>query len=133
MIDEVVERLVADGIADTKNSARNVSGYTWAGRGVRLHSRFGAWFGVDYVAWGNYGITPLWWEIGFSEPFSGIKATASKVQSLIEEAQDSDDDLVYIPVRLTTGVERERVIDAIVEQIRSIGDRLNRAFPHAVS
>ena len=50
-------------------------------------------------------------------------------QSLLEEAQDSDDDWVYIPIRLKTGVERDRVLDAIVEQIRSIGDRLNRAFP----
>ena len=129
LIDELVERLVADGLADTKNSARYECGYTWAGRGVRLHSRFGAWFGVDLGAWGEYGITPLWWEINTTKPFSGLTAAASKVQSLLEEAQDSDDDWVYIPIRLKTGVERDRVLDAIVEQIRSIGDRLNRAFP----
>ena len=84
---------------------------------------------VDLATWGDYGITPLWWEINTTVRFSGITAAASKVQSLIEEAQDSDDDLVYIPIRLKTGVERDRVIDAIVEQIQSIGDRLNRAFP----
>ena len=129
MIDEVVERLVAEGLADTKKSARSQCGYTWVGRGARLHSRFGSWFGVDLAAWSHYGITPLWWEISTTEPFSGIMSAASKVQSLIEEAQDSDDGFVYIPLRLKTGVERDRVIDAVVEQIRSIGDRLNRAFP----
>ena len=129
LIDAVVDRLIAARVADTKKSGRYVCDYTWVGRGVRLHSRFGAWFGVDFKAWGNYGITPLWWELNTTEPFSGITAATSKVQSLIEEAQDSDDDFVYIPIRLKTGVERDRVIDAIVEQIRSIGDRLNRAFP----
>ena len=54
------------------------------------------------------------------------------VQSLLEEAVDSDDGWVYIPIRLKTGVERDRVIHAIVEQIRSIGGRLNREFPAAV-
>ena len=103
--------------------------YMWVGRGVRLHSRFGAWFGVDFKAWGDYGITPLWWEISMTEAFSGITAAVSQVQALIEEAQDSDDGFVYIPIRLKTGVERDRVVDAIVEQIRSIGDRLDRAFP----
>ena len=64
-----------------------------------------------------------------TEAFSGITAAVSQVQALIEEAQDSDDGFVYIPIRLKTGVERDRVVDAIVEQIRSIGDRLDRAFP----
>ena len=128
LIDEVVDRLVAAGLASIKNTGP-LCDYTGVGRGVRLHSRFGGWFGVDLEAWGAYGITPLWWEINTTVRFSGITAPASKVQSLIEEAQDSDDDLVYIPIRLQTGVERDRVVDAIVEQIRSIGDRLDRAFP----
>ena len=129
LIDEVVGRLVADGLASIKKTGP-VCDYTCVGRGVRLHSRFGAWFGVDFKAWGDYGITPLWWEISSTtERFSGITAAESQVQALIEEAQDSDDGFVYIPIRLKAGVERDRVIDAIVEQIRSIGDRLNRAFP----
>ena len=131
LIDEVIDRLVADGLASIKNTGYQCD-YMWVGRGVRLHSRFGAWFGVDFCklkAWGDYGITPLWWEISMTEAFSGITAAVSQVQALIEEAQDSDDGFVYIPIRLKTGVERDRVVDAIVEQIRSIGDRLDRAFP----
>ena len=106
------------------------SGRTRAGRGVRLRSRFGSWFGIDIGVWSQCGITPLWWEINTNKPFSGI-TTAAKVQNLLEEAVDSydDDGWVCIPIRLKTGVERDRVIDSIVEQIRSIGDRLNRAFP----
>ena len=131
LIDEVVERLVADGLADTQKSRRFEGDYTRAGRGVRLHSRFGSWFGIDIGVWSQCGITPLWWEINTNKPFSGITTAASKVQNLLEEAVDSyyDDGWVCIPIRLKTGVERDRVIDAIVGQIRSIGDRLNRAFP----
>ena len=60
--------------------------------------------------------------------------TDPPAENLLEEAVDSyyDDGWVCIPIRLKTGVERDRVIDAIVEQIRSIGDRLNRAFPDTV-
>ena len=130
LIDEVVERLVADGLADTQKSKRFEGNYTCAGRGVRLHSRFGSWFGIDLGAWSASGITPLWWKINTNRPFSGITAPVAKVQSLLEEAVDFDG-WIYIPIRLKTGVERDRVIDAIVEQIRSIGDRLNRAFPTA--
>ena len=129
LIDEVVERLVADGLADTKKAARSVCGYTWAGRGVRLQSRFGAWLGVDVVAWSDCGITPLWLEIETADSFSGITAAASNVRNLIDEAQDSDGSLVEIPIRLKTGVERDRVIDDIVRQIRGIGDRLSEGLP----
>ena len=132
LIDEVVERLVADGLADTEKSRRFEGSYTKSGRGVRLHSRFGSWFGIDLGVWSDCGITPLWLEINTNRPFSGITAAASKVQNLLEEAVGSDDGWVYIPIRLKTSVERDRVIDAIVEQIRSIGDRLNRTFPAAV-
>ena len=129
LIDESVERLVADGLADTKRAARYVCGYTWAGRGVRLRSKFGVWIGVDVVAWSVYGITPLWLEIETAESFSGITAAPPRVRSVIEEAQDSDGTLIEIPLHLKAGVERDRVIDGIVEQVRGIGDRLSDAFP----
>lgn len=132
LIDEVVERLVAEELADTEKSRRFEGDYARAGRGVRLYARFGSWFGIDFRVWSDCGITPLWWEINTNRPFSGITAAASEVQNLLG-AVGSDDGWVYIPIRLKTGVERDRVIDAIVEQIRSIGDRLDRAFPTAAT
>ena len=52
LIDEVVGRLVADGLASIKKTGP-VCDYTCVGRGVRLHSRFGAWFGVDFKSLGR--------------------------------------------------------------------------------
>ena len=36
---------------------------------------------------------------------------------------------LYLPIRLTTGVDRGRVIDDAVGQLRHFGERLREAFP----
>ena len=61
LIKEIVDRLVTDGIADTKD-LRPSHSYTSAGRYLRLHAEFGVWLGVDLTAWRNWGITPIWWK-----------------------------------------------------------------------
>ena len=45
-IEEIVARLVTDGIASTKG-LRPAHGYTSAGRYLGVHVKFGLWLGVD--------------------------------------------------------------------------------------
>ena len=40
----------------------------------------------------------------------------------VDDAEETDSRL-YIPIRLTTGSERDRVIDDAVRQMRSMADR----------
>lgn len=50
-------------------------GYHSAGRYLRVHGRFGLWFGVDLRAWCDTGKTPLWWVVGNTD-FGGFDSLA---------------------------------------------------------
>ncbi len=47
---------------------------------------------------------------------------------LFEDAQVSEGYL-WVPIRLTTGVDRARVIDDAARRVARIGERLDSAFP----
>lgn len=128
LVEEIVGRLVADGIADTKG-VRATHGYTYSGRYVRLRSRFGLWLGVDLEAWRGRGVTPVWSVHDTKDSFSGVEGKILQVVNVFDDAQEGDDNEVYVPIRLTTGVDRDRVVDDAARQMRSIADRLLQEFP----
>ena len=127
LIEEIVDRLETDGMADTKD-LRPAHSYTSAGRYLRVHGKFGLWLGVDLMAWRDRGITPIWSKHQMNSSWSGIQGKILQAEKLFDEAQANNATL-YIPIRLTTGAERDRVIDDAVRQMRSIADRLLEAFP----
>ena len=127
LIEEIAGRLQTDGVADMKG-LRPSHGYTSAGRWLRLHGKFGLWLGVDLLAWRDRGITPIWSEHNTNDEFSGVEGKVRRAEKLFEEAQE-EDGWLYIPIRLTTGAERERVLDDAVRQMRSVADRLLKEFP----
>ena len=127
LIEEIVGRLVADGIASTKG-LRPTYGYTSAGRYLRLHAKFGPWLSVDLLAWRDWGITPLWSEHNRRHSFSVLERKVRRAEQLFDNAHE-DDGWLYIPIRLTTGAERGLVIDGAVRQMRGMADRFLEAFP----
>ncbi|MCY4674462.1 MAG: hypothetical protein OXD43_11980 [Bacteroidetes bacterium] len=129
LIEEIVDRTIADGIA-TKKGLKPAHGYTTAGRYLRLYGKFGLWLGVDLKAWRDWGITPIWLKQYPRSPFAGVPGTTShQNMSLFDEAQ-ARKDLLYIPVRLKAGVGRDRVIDDAVRQMHSIAGRFLKAWPN---
>ena len=127
LIEEIIGRLVADGIASTKGLGPS-HGYTWAGRYLRLHEKFGLWLGVHLQPWRDWGITPLWSEHNTSDSWSGLEGRVRQAGQLFDDAEEANGWL-YIPIRLTTGIDRDRVIDDAVRQMRGVADRLLEAFP----
>ncbi len=123
LIDDVTERLVKEGVAET----RGLRPSAW-GRYLRLHGRFGLWLGVDLLAWRAIGVTPIWSAHNTNSSFSGIKGEIRQAAKLFDDAREADGQL-GIPIRLKTGVERDRVVDDAVGQMHSIADRLGDAFP----
>ena len=79
---------------------------TGYGRWIRL---FGAeaWFGINVRSWAQKAETPLW--IEFSK-------------------QKMPDGESNVPVCLPTGVEYDAVLDAVVEELKSIGQKINPDF-----
>ena len=129
LIEEITARVKADGIADTEG-LRPTHGWYTAGRYLRVHAKFGLWMGVHLEAWRDYGITPVWLEVYPSSSFSGVSVKSlQKIKNMVEDVQESDSGSLRIPIRLTTGVERDRLIDDMVKQVRIIADTFLKAFP----
>ena len=119
LIDGITDRLVNEGVADTKGLNR--SGW---GRYLRVRAKFGLWLGVDLHRWRDRGITPIW--SSFSG--SGFGGRVRQAKELFPDAHE-DKDRLYIPVRLQTGVVRDRVIDDASRQIHGIADTLLKELP----
>ena len=120
LIDEIVGRLKTDGVALL---AQGVA-YEYAGRYLELHKQFETWLGVHLRVWRDLGITPLWIEIKRPAVEGGIE----RVKELFNDAHWREPWLC-IPIRLTAKVDRDRVIEDAVRQVRSIAERLREEFP----
>ena len=127
LIDEIVERLVADDPASIKSLGWGCT-YTSAGRYLQLHAKFELWLGVDLLAWRDRGVTPLWSKHDTSDSASGLEGRIREAGQLFDDAEEANGWL-YIPIRLTTGVDRDRVIDDAVRQMRDVADRLSEELP----
>ena len=128
LIDDIVNKLckIRPVIAD-KEGLRAVGGYYTAGTYLHLHVRFGVWLGVHLEVWRDAGITPLWLQIG-PGGFYGVGNHFDKIPDLFGDVQ-SHAGYKYIPIRLTTGTERERVVDDAVAQMKRIADTLREVIP----
>ena len=123
---EIVNALQGHDIADKKR-LRATGDYYTAGSYLRLHKRFGLWLGVELKAWRAWGITPIWARLDTTSSFSGTEGRIRRIKKLFADAQDADGRL-YVPIRLTTGVERDRVVKDAVQQMHNIADALQSEF-----
>ena len=89
---------------------------------MRLHGKFELRFGIELGAWRDSGITPLWCVLAGSESFSTL-GNWLRIKQCFDGVR-SYGDLLYIPVRLKTGVDEAAVIDDAVDRMRSIADVL---------
>ena len=120
LIDPIADRLITDGVADVKGLKAD----GW-GRWMRLRERFELRLGIHTELWCDSEITPLWiW----TYPPRDSSVTSSEAAQLFDGSREHKDNL-YIPIRLATDVERDRVIDDAVRQMHVIADRLADAFP----
>lgn len=85
------------------------------------------YFGVSLTLWGSHGITPLWCNCHARED------VARRLQARFDDARVEDGsggrlDLC-VPIRIAAGVERDRVVDDAVRQMRRITEELKDARP----
>ena len=128
LIGDIVDKLKSHGVADTAK-LNPVHGYYTAGRYLRLRGRFGMWLGVRLKEWREYGMTPLWLEIGNGD-FYGVTGQLKTIRELFPDVKlDENSMLLYIPIHLKTDVERDCVVDEATAQIMQISDKLLETFP----
>ena len=118
LIPDIVSELESKGIIDQYHRA----GATPHSRGryinfVTEKDKFQSWFGIHFKSWRDEGISPMWcW---FGTHTSITIAHFQKFSDLFRDARSQSDGL-YVPIRLKTGVERDQVINDVVEQINFI-------------
>ena len=129
LIEDITQKLRDSDIADI-NALRPTHGWYTAGRYLRLHGKFGLWLGTEFEVWRDAGITPLWLMLDNGE-FSGVAGRHQTIRELFDDVQLYEDaGVVYIPIRLKIGVERDRVVDEAAVQITRIADTLRETFPN---
>ena len=125
LIDYIVDELVQAEIADTKGLRPTHGKYT-SGRYLRLHGRFVSWLGIDFRAWRDDGISPMWWWFGTK---AGVVRDHFKtIPELYEDVRFRNNEL-YVPVRLKTNAERDGVIGDAVAQMIRIADKVLKTIP----
>ena len=127
LVKNITQKLEDSGVANTKN-LRTAHGYYTAGRYLRAHEKFGLWFGIELEVWRDAGITPLWCLFQNSE-FCGVAGHFEKIRELFDDVRVYENELLYVPIRLKTGVERDRVVEDAVDQMKRIADKLLETFP----
>ena len=128
LIEDITRKLRDSGVADIQG-LRPTHGWYTAGRYLRLHEKFGLWLGIELEVWSDAGITPLWAMLDNGD-FSGVVGHHQTIRGLFDDAQLYEDaGLLYIPIHLRTGVERDRVIDEATAQVTQLADTLRDMFP----
>ena len=117
LISPIVTELVQADFADVKGLTFAASVYD-TGRFFRIHSHktFNSWIGIPLKRWRNEGISPLWCRIRGN----GLNANHFQtIPSLFKDIRTNGEE-VWFPIRLKAGVEREKVVDSAVAQIKRI-------------
>lgn len=97
--------------------------YVW----LNERNNVGVLFGLDYELWKEYGVSPLW--VSFSTTNFG---RAYEVEPLLRTSIDKkhllvtlgDNSLAY-SINLKTRVDKDQVLQDIVDQLRELADILN--------
>lgn len=125
---DIIGELKRAEIADTK-------GLTWGyrlystGRFFRIHAheKFESWLGFDLEAWRDEGISPLW--LRFAAKTGVVAGHFKAFPELLKDVGPRNDGL-YVPIRLKTGVEREKVVSDAAAQIERIADKVLKTIPN---
>ena len=124
LIHEILNRLKNDGIADTNKlgQSSSLSAYR-LGHFFHMYDRFTLSLTLDFKIWRDHGVSPLWLRSWIEDEQNLEKARGSFPNNV------EFDGYRCFPIRLKSGVEKNRVIDDAVGQIRQIVDHCRDPVP----
>jgi len=129
LVDEITDQLREDNLCSTKG-LRASAGSGYYGRYMKIDS-YGCFLQFNAELWCEQHETPLWLSIHDSEwgyPDNGKE----RLRSLLLESPPrlvEDKDGLYIPLFVLIGVEKNRVLESLVAQIKEIADYLKSVNP----
>lgn len=124
LIHEILNRLIYDEITETKKLGQSGSVFSYRlGHFFQMYGGFELLLTIHFEMWRDYGVSPLWLRSWIEAEQNLEKARGSFPNNVESEG------FRYFPIRLKSGVEKDRVIDFAVEQIRHIVDHCREPAP----
>ena len=130
LIDDIIEELKRTKVADTHELSRtryyapHVTGRRF---NVYAHKKFESSLQINLRAWRREGISPMWWRF---EKKTGVVADHfMAIPELFKDVKIRYGGL-NVPIRLKTGVERDRVIGDAVVQMKRIVNQVLTTIPN---
>jgi hypothetical protein len=123
----IINEAVNQGLIDRKGTRETPQRYG-SGSYVRIGG-YSAWFGFHAYQWQRLGVSPMW--VNFYAPYSPVAEVRNALLRFRNATPPRCFDVeaggykwIAVPIFLTTGVERHRVIEDAVGQIRELRDEL---------
>jgi hypothetical protein len=124
---EIVQACEALNYCDRKGLKETNGRYT-SGTYLKF-GLYGAWFGLHVQLWKTFEISPLWFEFSSSD-----FGKAQQVRELLRvwshcsppRCLDWNNNEVVVPAILPTGVDKEKIIAAVVQQVAEMVALLNQ-------
>jgi len=89
-----------------------------------------AWVGFDLIAWRSRGVSPIWVIFPRSAQIAEIRKKLLRFCTAVPQRFfDSDSGKALVPLFLATGVEKQRIIEDAVNQIRELATELGVREP----
>ena len=126
LVDKIADRLVSDAVANSTKrwSPGSYRSRRMVNRSMQVHGKFELRLGLELAAWRDLGITPLWWVLT-----GAGDGDWERIKSRVNDVQSYDGSL-YIPIRLSTGVEEGVVIRDALKRLHRVADNLLEACRH---
>ncbi|MCY3614151.1 MAG: PD-(D/E)XK nuclease family protein [Bacteroidetes bacterium] len=129
LVGHVTERLVASDIADQNGLTGSITAKRYI-KYIRLAGA-GAAFGIDFDKWATVRDTPLWltfYEWKNFKPLEEVWANLASFRRCDPPELFKVGGETVMPIKLSLGVERDAVLDAIVERLTEIAHQIDPAY-----
>lgn len=126
LIGRIMQELRQADLADVKGLAWASSAHE-TGHYLKICARkkFSSWIGVPLRRWRDEGISPIWCWISDH----GLNSNHFQKMPELFRVIKMEGNRVWIPIRLKTGVERDKVVENAVAQIKRIATEVLTQIP----
>ena len=125
IVDDATQSAVERGFASTKGLivTSKPCGY---GRYLALNG-VGAWLGISFAWWAELQATPLWLDV-YGRTFKNALSLRDNFGDFEHQTPPrlfvSDENRLLIPLRLPMGAVRDEVLKSVVDQLRTVAERV---------
>jgi hypothetical protein len=125
---DIVNGAGSQGLCDRKG-VKETNYLHASGAYIRI-GKYTPWVGFDRLAWRSIGVSPIWVIFPRNDQIAKIREKLARFRTTTPQRFfDIENGKAAVPIFLTTGVEKQRVIEDAIGQIRKLRDALGVGEP----